>query len=135
MKNWGKFIIETGVSSNDVSVKIEFGDDGNIWLSKIEIAQVYGVFYAAVSSNLRVMFKCGELDERIHMKTIRYINNQGKECQNELFNLEAIISLGFRMKGAKCKLFRRWVANKLSSPKGQNQIAYLFHLCDKGIHN
>ena len=95
MTKWGKFEIEVNPSYDNISVYIEAGEDGNVWLSKAEIAQAFEVFYAAVSANIRVMMKSGDLSENRHVKTIYYRNKKGQECSNELFNLEAAIALGF----------------------------------------
>lgn len=135
MTNWGKFEIEVNSSCNDLTVKIEAGDDGNVWLSKAEIAQTFEVFYAAVSANIRVMLKSGDLKEYQHVKTIHYTNKKGQKCSNDLFNLEAAIALGFRMKGYKCQLFRQWVARQLSKSSNQKQTAFFIQMCNSGIRN
>lgn len=135
MTKWGKFEIEVNPSYDNVSVHIEAGEDGNVWLSKAEIAQAFEVFYAAVSANIRVMMKSGDLSENRHVKTIYYRNKKGQECSNELFNLEAAIALGFRMKGYKCQLFRQWVARQLSTVNNQNQMAFIIQMCNSGVKN
>lgn len=135
MTKWGKFEIEIGSSGEDLVVNIEAGEDGNVWLSKAEIAPIFEVFYAAVSANIRVMLKSGELKEYRHMKTIRYTNKKGQECSSDLFNLEAAIALGFRMKGYKCQLFRQWVARQLSTPNNQKQRAFFIQMSNNGMKN
>ena len=130
MTKWGKFEIEVNPSYDNISVHIEAGEDGNVWLSKAEIAQVFEVFYAAVSANIRVMMKSGDLCENRH-----YRNKKGQECSNDLFNLEAAIALGFRMKGYKCQLFRQWVARQLSIVNNQNQMAFIIQMCNSGVKN
>lgn len=135
MTKWGKFEIEIKPSMNDLTVNIEVGEDGNVWMSKAEIAQIFEVFYSAVSSNIRVMLKSGDLTEDRHVKTIRYVNKKGVQCSNELFNLEAAIALGFKMKGYKCRLFRQWVARQLSAPGSQKQSTIFIQMCNSGIRN
>lgn len=135
MTKWGKFEIEVNPAHDNITVHIEAGEDGNVWLSKAEIAQVFEVFYAAVSANIRVMMKSDDLCENRHVKTIHYENKKGQICCNELFNLEAAIALGFRMKGYKCQLFRQWVARQLSTVNNHKQMAFIVQMCNSGIKN
>lgn len=135
MTKWGKFEIEIKPSLNDLIVNIEVGEDGNVWMSKAEIARIFEVFYSAVSSNIRVMLKSGDLSENRHMRTIHYVNKKGVECSNDLFNLEAAIALGFKMKGYKCRLFRQWVARQLSAPSNQKQATFFIQMCNSGMKN
>ena len=135
MTKWGKFEIEVNPSHDDLIVHIEAGEDGNVWLSKAEIAQAFEVFYAAVSANIRVMLKSGDLNENRHVKNIHYKNKKGQECSNDFFNLEAAIALGFRMKGHKCQLFRQWVARQLSTSNNQKQMAFIVQMCNNGVKN
>lgn len=135
MTKWGKFEIEVNPAHDNITVHIEAGEDGNVWLSKAEIAQVFEIFYAAVSANIRVMMKSGDLCENRHVKTIHYENKKGQICSNDLFNLEAAIALGFRMKGYKCQLFRQWVARQLSTVNNHKQTAFIVQMCNSGIKN
>lgn len=135
MTKWGKFEIEVNPAHDNITVHIEAGEDGNVWLSKAEIAQAFEVFYAAVSANIRVMMKSGDLCENRHVKTIYYKKKKGQICSNDLFNLEAAIALGFRMKGYKCQLFRQWVARQLSTVNNHKQMAFIVQMCNSGIMN
>lgn len=135
MTKWGKFEIEVNPSHDDIIVYVETGEDGNVWLSKAEIAQAFEVFYAAVSTNIRVMMKSGDLCESRHVNTIHYRNKKGQICSNDLFNLEAVIALGFRMKGHKCQLFRQWVARQLSTVNNHKQMAFIIQMCNSGVKN
>ena len=49
--------------------------------------------------------------------------------------VEAVIALGFRMKGYKCQLFRQWVARQLSTVNNQNQMAFIIQMCNSGVKN
>lgn len=135
MTKCGKFEIEVNPAHDNIIVHIEAGEDGNVWLSKAEIAQVFEVFYAAVSANIRAMMKSGDLCESRHVRTIHYRNKKGQICSNDLFNLEAAIALGFRMKGYKCQLFRQWVARQLSTVNNHKQMAFIVQMCNSGIKN
>lgn len=135
MAKWGKFEIRVKPSFDDLVVNIEVGEDGNVWMTKAEIAHLFEVFYSAVSSNIKVMLKSGDLSEDRHVKVTHYKNKKGQECSNELFNLEAAIALGFKMKGYKCRLFRQWVARQLSTPNSQKQFSFFIQTHCNGMKN
>ncbi|MFI3306823.1 MAG: hypothetical protein R3Y68_10015 [Rikenellaceae bacterium] len=87
-----------------LQVSIEFEND-TIWLTEREIANLLGIYIQNVSSNIRAVFKRGELNqcdvERYH-KGLYY------------YNFSMLISLIFKVRGGYSQLFRNWVERELS---------------------
>lgn len=83
-----------------------------VWLTQSQIADLFGVFTAAVSANIRAIHKSGILHEDRVVCHIR--------CRNgnivERYNLEMITALAFRLKSEKAEAFRRWIVERVTTP-------------------
>lgn len=87
-----------------LQVSIEF-ENNTIWLTESEIANLLGIYIQNVSSNIRSVFKRGELnqcDAERYYKGLYY------------YNFSVLITLIFRVKGGYSQLFRDWVERELS---------------------
>ena len=110
----GNFEIEYDKNAPDaVTVKIEADKNGEVWLPKWDIARAYGVFVQSVNAGLKSLAKTGDFDEYRDVRVEHFTYN-GKDCSVDLYSLETIIALGFRMKGLKCEAFRKWAARRLA---------------------
>lgn len=83
-----------------------------VWLTKSQIADLFGVFSAAVSANIRAIFKSGVLyEDRVIRRT---------RCRNgnivERYDLEMIMTLAFRLKSKNAEVFRRWIVERAMTP-------------------
>lgn len=133
MKNRGSITI-TGLEDINqqptVSVKIE---NGNVWMTKHELARLFGVFIQTIDANMRSIFKSGILHDSDVTITERQ-ENDGKVHYVTFYNLEAIIYLSFRIKGYCSKLFREWVLNSLCEYKRlkdkQPEVLVVFNSSD-----
>lgn len=86
--------------------------DGNLWLSKHQMAQLFGVFVNTIGNNLRSIFNNGLLHE--HKVTIvNESDYEGKHYRTVFYNLEAIIFVSYRIGSFQARAFREWVMNAL----------------------
>jgi hypothetical protein len=81
---------------------------GNVWLSTWQIAELFDVSPAKVSSNIRSMFKSEVLLENEVSFCHHYINGGSVD----LYNLEMITALAFRIKSKNSEIFRRWLIKR-----------------------
>lgn len=83
-----------------------------VWLTQSQIADLFGVFTAAVSANIRAIRKSGVLDEEHVVRRTR--------CRNgnivERYSLEMVAALSFRLKSENAKVFRRWIVKRATTP-------------------
>lgn len=83
-----------------------------VWLTQAQIADLFGVFTAAVNANIRAILKSGVLHEDRVVRRTR--------CQNEniveRYNLEMIVALAFRLKSENTEAFRRWIIERATTP-------------------
>ena len=83
-----------------------------VWLTQSQIADLFGVFTAAVNANIRAICKSGVLDEDRVVRRTR--------CRNgnivERYSLEMIAALAFRLKSENTEVFRRWIVERVTTP-------------------
>ncbi|MFR9649362.1 MAG: hypothetical protein SNH16_07365 [Rikenellaceae bacterium] len=92
----------------DSSLSIEITTaDNDIWVTSHEIADIFQIYVSSVLSNLKVIFKNGELHK----------DDVSKESNGVIYyNLDVVIALAFRCKGPICIKFREWLRDKAKKP-------------------
>ena len=101
-------------------VKIEaVVKDETLWLTQKAMAELFGVKVPAISKHLKKIFEEGELEESVVISKMEITTQHGaikdKTQQNEtqFYNLDAIISVGYRVNSAKATHFRIWATKVL----------------------
>ena len=101
-------------------VKIEaVVKDETLWLTQKAMAELFGVKVPAISKHLKNIFEEGELEESVVISKMEITTQHGaikdKTQQNEtqFYNLDAIISVGYRVNSAKATHFRIWATKVL----------------------
>ncbi|MBO7132225.1 type II toxin-antitoxin system death-on-curing family toxin [Candidatus Saccharibacteria bacterium] len=84
-----------------------------IWASQEQIAEAFGVDRTVIGRHLRNVFRDGELDENSVCAKIAHTANDGKTYQVKMYNLDAIISVGYRVNSKKATDFRIWATKVL----------------------
>lgn len=120
----GKITITQNSVNGFMSVQFQLSEDGMVWVTKYEMAELFNVYPSTISSNIAVIFKSGELFETEVVQTDTIKGGNGKFI--EYYNLDVIIALSFRMKGAVCRLFREWVRERIKQPILQNKQQPIF---------
>lgn len=102
----------------DVSVDAYIAEE-SIWVSQKGMSEIFGVGIPAISKHLSNIFNDGELDKEVVISkmetTTRHGAIEGKMQQNETnyYNLDAIISVGYRVNSKKATQFRIWATSVL----------------------
>ena len=89
-----------------------------IWMTKFEIADLFGVFSCNVRKTIRAIYKNNELNEA---DTMRYIR-QPDGISYDVYNLEMVIAIAFRICSKESVLFRRFIINEISTIKKATPI-------------
>lgn len=84
---------------------------GGVWLTQHEIADIFGVFISAINSNIRSILKSEILRESEVCR--RRENGKGFV---EVYNLEMITALAFRLKSHKAQQYRHWLTRQALNP-------------------
>ena len=99
----------------DVKVNALLKDE-SIWLTQNSMAELFDVNVPAVSKHLKNIYECGELDEDSTISILETVQKEGTRSVKRnvtFYNLDAIISVGYRVNSAKATKFRIWATNVL----------------------
>lgn len=97
----------------DSTIKLEVRlEDDTVWLTQQQIADLFGVKQPAISKHLKNIFESGELIESSVHSILEYTAADGKSYKTKFYNLDAILSVGYRVNSRNATLFRQW-ANKV----------------------
>lgn len=94
----------------DVQVKL---DEETVWLSLNQISILFDKDKSVISRHIKNVFKEGELERSSVVAKNATTASDGKTYQVEFFNLDVIISVGYRVNSKKGTQFRIWATNKL----------------------
>ncbi|PIQ68272.1 MAG: cell filamentation protein Fic [Candidatus Taylorbacteria bacterium CG11_big_fil_rev_8_21_14_0_20_46_11] len=98
-------------------VKLEiFLRDENIWLTQAKIAELFGVERSVVTKHLQNIFQEGELKKEATCAKIAQVQNEGQRQvirDVEFYNLDAILSVGYRVNSSQATQFRIWATERL----------------------
>lgn len=102
----------------DISINALIKDD-SIWLTQKAMAELFGIDKSGISRHLANIFETGELDEEVVVAKIATTTQhgaiEGKTQSNStnFYNLDAIISVGYRVNSIRATHFRIWATNVL----------------------
>lgn len=102
---------ENGVTKIDVTFK-----DETVWLSQQQMAELFQTSRTNVVEHIKHIYEEGELDEKSTCRKFRQVRKEGnRDVSRELpfYNLDMIISLGYRVKSKIATDFRRWATERL----------------------
>jgi hypothetical protein len=88
-------------------------EDGTIWLTQKLMAELFGVDVRTVNGHLKNIFKSQELDQNSVIRNFRITASDGKNYDTQLYNLDAIISVGYRVNSKRATQFRQWATQVL----------------------
>jgi len=101
-------------------VKVEvYLQNETIWLSQQKIADLFGVQRPAISKHLKNIFETGELKEEVVSSILEHTTQHGaiegktQESKVKYYNLDAIISVGYRVNSSRATAFRIWATERL----------------------
>ncbi len=95
-------------------VKLEvFLQDESLWLTQKMMAELFGVEVNTINYHLKEIFKSAELQEDSVIRKFRITANDGKSYETHFYNLDAIISVGYRVNSARATQFRIWATQVL----------------------
>ena len=99
--------------TEDGLTKIETTFDGDtVWLSIDQMAELFQRDRSVIGKHVRNIFKEGELEKSSVWAKFAYTASDGKDYQVDYYNLDVIISVGYRVKSLRGTQFRIW-ANKI----------------------
>ena len=105
-ENKGDIVIyKTKDGLTKINVKFE---DETVWLTQAQLVELYQTSKSNISEHIKHIFEEGELDEKSVVRNFRTTASDGKDYNTKFYNLDMIISLGYRVKSIVATQFRRW---------------------------
>ena len=98
-----------------------------VWMTKFEIADLFGVFSCDIRKAIHAIYKNKELNE---CDTMKYVK-QPDGISYDVYNLEMVIAIAFKICSKDSFMFRRFVINEICATKKRNSVT-LFFSCGKG---
>ncbi len=110
-KGLGELVIyKTDDGRDQIQLRLE---DGSVWLTQAEIAGLFETTKQNVSLHLKEIFAAEELAEGAVVKESLTTAADGKRYRTKLYNLKAILAVGYRVRSPRGAQFRRWASTAL----------------------
>ena len=103
-------IFEKQAHADSIEVRYE---DGTLWLTQKMMANLFDVSVPTINEHLKNVFSEGELDEPSVIRKFRITASDGKSYHTNHYNLDAVISVGYRVNSIRATQFRRWATQIL----------------------
>lgn len=116
-------------------VEVQFNQE-TVWLSLQQMADIFGRDKSVISRHLRNIFKEGELDPTSTVAKNATVQKEGErlvERNIEFYNLDAIISVGYRVNSKAGTQFRIWATQRLKKYLVQGYTLNQKRLAEKGV--
>ena len=99
----------------DGNVTLELSvEDKTIWLDANEIAAIFDVNRPAIVKHIGNIYKSGELEKETTCSILEQVTKDGKKRKKNFYNLDMIISVGYRVNSSKATKFRKWATDILN---------------------
>lgn len=100
--------------SEDGNTRINVNlQDETVWLSQQQLVELYQTSKSNISEHIKHIFEEGELTESLVVRKFRTTAKDGKNYSTTFYNLDMIISLGYRIKSSIATKFRIWATQRL----------------------
>ena len=110
MENNQIIIYQTEDGQTQIDVRME---SDTVWLTQAQIAELFGTKRPAITKHLKNIYASEELDENSTCSILEHMGNEGKQVYNtKYYNLDAILSVGYRVNSKNATRFRQW-ANRV----------------------
>ena len=116
-RNKGELLL---YQSNDGTIKVDVQlDDETVWLSQSQMGTLFGKGRTTINEHIQNIFKEGELEEKVVCRKFRHTTSHGaiagktQEKESYYYNLDVIISVGYRVKSQQGTQFRIWATQRL----------------------
>lgn len=105
-------IILFKTDDGQIKLDVKFEDE-TVWLTQAQMVELYQSSKANVSEHIKHIFADGELSENSVVRKFRTTATDGKNYETTFYNLDMIISLGYRIKSLTATKFRIWATQRL----------------------
>lgn len=108
---------EIAIYNPDDSIRLEVRlEQETVWLSQYQMATLFGVDRTVVVKHISNIYRCGELEQDSTCAKIAHVHNEGRRLVRRIqayYNLDMILSVGYRINSLNATYFRRWASRVL----------------------
>ncbi|MGL5108454.1 MAG: virulence RhuM family protein [Vibrio ordalii] len=115
-----------------LELKVSLEQD-TVWLSQAQMAELFATQRPAITKHLSNIFKAGELDEMSTCSILEHVAEHGQTYKTKHYNLDAIISVGYRVNSSRATQFRIWATQTLKQHLVQGYTLNQRRLQERGI--
>lgn len=115
-------------ADNQTEIEVQFEKD-TVWLTQKQIAIIFGIQRPAITKHLKNIFLSGELDETSVCSILEHTAKDGKIYKTTFYNLDAILSVGYRINSKQATQFRQWATQRL-----KDYLVQGYSLNEKRLH-
>jgi hypothetical protein len=118
---------------NKINVEVRFEEE-TVWLTQGQLIELFDSSKANISEHIKSIFQSNELDESATVRKFRTVQTEGKRNIERLrlhYNLDVIISVGYRVNSKKGTQFRKWATQQLKEYLVQGYIVNQQRLAQK----
>ena len=109
--NRGEIVLYQPEGEVRLEVRVE---NETVWLTQAQIADLFGTKRPAITKHLKNIYASQELDESSTCSILEHMGNDSKQVyETKYYNLDAILSVGYRVNSKNATLFRRWASQVL----------------------
>ncbi|WP_286715880.1 virulence protein RhuM/Fic/DOC family protein [Marinobacter sp. tcs-11] len=124
-------------TSTDGQAQLEVAlEQETVWLSQVQMAELFGKDVRTVNEHVGNVFQEGELEKEPTIRKFRIVRQEGKrQVQREIdhYNLDMIISVGYRVKSQRGVQFRKWATQVLKDHLVEGYTLNQRRLAERGI--
>lgn len=123
-------VYEDPDAPNPVQVTL---DGDTVWLTQAQMAELFGRERSVITKHVRNVFRDGELNREAVRAFFAHTAADGKNYQTEQYNLDVIISVGYRVKSSRGVRFRQWAASVLKDHLLRGYSLNRHRLAERGV--
>ncbi|WP_444984999.1 RhuM family protein [Halomonas mongoliensis] len=121
-------------TSRDGQAQLEVAlDRETVWLSQAQMAELFGTRRPAITKHLSNIYRSGELSEESTCSILEHMAEHGQRYRTKRYNLDAIISVGYRVNSSRATQFRQWATQVLKDHLVQGYTLNQRRLAERGI--
>lgn len=110
MEKTNILIYQTENGETKIETRLE---DETVWLTQTQLCELFQKSKATISEHIKHIFEENELEKNSVVRNFRTTATDGKEYETNYYNLDVIISVGYRVKSLQGTKFRQWATQRL----------------------
>lgn len=121
-------------TSEDGQIRVEVTQDADtLWLTQAQMAELFATQRPAITKHLGNIYKSGELTEKSTCSILEHMAEHGQTYKTKHYNLDAILSVGYRVNSAQATRFRIWATQILKQHLVEGYTLNQKRLQERGI--